>query len=90
MPFEVQPYEWLQEQSASIISTCLDDSENLYSFKAPKGYKILVMGSEAHGISQSILDISNFKIHIPISNQIESLNVAIAAGIMIFHLQNAG
>lgn len=89
VPYEIQTHEWLKNQNAKIISTSLTNSQNIYVLKIPAGNKILVLGSEAHGVSENILEISDFKIHIPISQKIESLNVSVAAGILIFHLKNA-
>ncbi|MDO9576972.1 MAG: RNA methyltransferase [Candidatus Cloacimonadales bacterium] len=89
VPHEIQTHEWLKNQDAKIISTSLTHSQNIYDFKIPEGNKILVLGSEAQGISEEILEISDHNVHIPISSKIESLNVAVAAGILIFHLKNA-
>jgi RNA methyltransferase, TrmH family len=88
LPFEVHEPSWLKEQKTTIVSTSLKDSQNLYEMTIPKGDKILVLGSEAHGISQEILDFSDLKVIVPITNKIESLNVSVAAGIIIFHLTN--
>jgi len=88
MPFEIQEHDWLKRQDSILISTSLTNSEIIYSLNLPPGNKILVLGSEAHGISQEVLKLSDYKVHIPISDNIESLNVAVAAGITIFHLKN--
>lgn len=45
----------------------------------------LVIGNEAHGVSEFIANLSNEKLYIPIIGQAESLNAAVAAGIMIYH-----
>lgn len=44
----------------------------------------IVMGAEDIGISNSILDISDQKIKIPINGEIESLNVSNAASVIMF------
>ena len=46
----------------------------------------LVIGNEAHGVSDFIAKLSDEKLYIPIKGQAESLNAAVAAGIMIYHL----
>jgi len=46
----------------------------------------LVMGSEAHGISDDTLALANEIIAIPIFSGAESLNVAVATGILLFSL----
>jgi len=46
----------------------------------------LVLGSESHGIESDYLDLCSKTVKIPIKKEIESLNVAIAAGIFFHHL----
>ncbi|MBP2056855.1 TrmH family RNA methyltransferase [Lactobacillus colini] len=45
----------------------------------------LIIGNEAHGASQEVIDSADKKIYIPLYGQAESLNAAVAAGIMIYH-----
>lgn len=45
----------------------------------------LVIGNEAHGVSKEVAAASDDKIYIPIYGEAESLNAAVAAGIMIYH-----
>ncbi len=52
-----------------------------YSWKGPR---MLVMGSEAHGLSDEYLDIAEEIVRIPMKAQIESLNLAVAAGVILF------
>lgn len=46
----------------------------------------LVMGNEGQGISSETADIADQLVHISMPGQAESLNVAVAAGIVIFSL----
>jgi len=46
----------------------------------------LVLGNETHGVDQGLLDIANYKIKIKMSDNIESLNVAISAGILMHEI----
>lgn len=45
----------------------------------------LVIGNEAHGASPEVINTADKKIYIPIKGKAESLNAAVAAGIMIYH-----
>ena len=45
---------------------------------------ILAFGSETHGLSKEIETAAQVKISIPINAQVESLNLAVAAGIILF------
>ena len=47
----------------------------------------LILGSEAHGVSDPILERANEKVYIPISDKIESLNVSAAAAILLYHFK---
>lgn len=44
----------------------------------------LIIGSEAHGPSSQARALARHTLSIPLSNQVESLNAAIAAGILLF------
>lgn len=46
----------------------------------------LIVGNEGNGVNQHILDLSDINLHIPMKGQAESLNVAIAASILMFSL----
>jgi len=46
----------------------------------------LVVGAEIAGISQVLIKAADFKVKIPITNGVESLNAAVAAGIAMYEL----
>lgn len=48
----------------------------------------LCFGNEAHGVSKEVLDSADAKIKIMMQNGVESLNVAICAGIIMYELKN--
>jgi 23S rRNA (guanosine2251-2'-O)-methyltransferase len=50
-------------------------------FKSPVA---IVMGSEESGISQSILNIADQQLKIPLLGNIESLNVSVSAALMMY------
>ncbi|MFH1195142.1 MAG: RNA methyltransferase [bacterium] len=62
---------------------CADmDGENIYNFKKPSKY-VIVLCNEANGPSKELLDVIDAKITIPKLGDAESLNVASAAAIII-------
>lgn len=75
--------DWLNSlpQETSKIGAFME-GENLHGFKFPQAGGILVMGSESHGISPEVESILNNKLTIPKFGGAESLNVAVAAGIL--------
>lgn len=49
---------------------------------------IVVLGSEAHGVSKEIRSVADFVAKIPKFGRAESLNVGVACGIVLSHLRN--
>ena len=45
---------------------------------------VIVIGNESTGISEELMDISDEKIRIPMSGDVDSINAAIAAGILMY------
>ncbi|MBT3169292.1 MAG: RNA methyltransferase [Candidatus Cloacimonetes bacterium] len=85
LPIEIHGIEWLKKSDATIVSTAMKNAEKILAFSKPQKI-ILVIGSEAFGVSDEILAISHKTVKIPISKNIESLNVAVATGIAIFQI----
>ncbi len=66
-----------------LLVTCLDGADNLY--KADLSGRIaFVMGNEAGGVSETLLEKADKRVYIPMAGRAESLNVAMAAGIVMF------
>jgi len=66
-----------------LLVTCLDGADNLY--KADLSGRIaFVMGNEAGGVNESLLEKADKRVYIPMAGRAESLNVAMAAGIVMF------
>ncbi|MDP3740780.1 MAG: TrmH family RNA methyltransferase, partial [bacterium] len=68
------------EQSRSSIPYYDSKISNLKSKIA------LVVGNETHGLPRSVLKCSDKILEIPMRGRKESLNVAVAFGIVVFHL----
>lgn len=47
----------------------------------------LVIGSEAHGVSEALLDLCTQHLRIPMLGQVTSLNAAVAAGILLYEVR---
>ncbi|MDG2018327.1 MAG: RNA methyltransferase [Porticoccaceae bacterium] len=52
----------------------------------PNEPTIFILGNETHGVSQRIMDMSDYRISIPMANGVESLNVAVTAALVAFNL----
>jgi len=68
-----------------IFSTSLQGQEDLNIFKTKDKF-CLVLGNETRGVDPKIENLSDNLVKIKISKQIESLNVAVAAGILLYEI----
>lgn len=50
---------------------------------------VLVIGNEGKGMSKSVKDACDFKVHIPMRGEVQSLNASVAAGILLYEIQAA-
>lgn len=64
--------------------TSVDYRQGLYDRKL-----VLVIGNEGKGMSKSVKDTCDFKVHIPMHGQVQSLNASVAAGILLYEIQAA-
>ena len=71
-----------------IIGSDASGSFDLQSAPWPDHF-VLAMGNEGHGLSQEIRDHLRFSVRIPLALGVESLNVAGAAHILMYHLRRA-
>ena len=67
----------------SILATAMN-AKSLDTFNSIEN-GLIVMGSESHGVSKEIFEQCSSKITIPAYGQTESLNVAVATGIILHH-----
>jgi tRNA G18 (ribose-2'-O)-methylase SpoU len=73
------------EWGVELVATVLDESaEPLATAKRPKKLGIL-FGSEAQGLEQPWIDACDRRVTIPMKHGTDSLNVAVAAGIFLYH-----
>ncbi|UQS85288.1 RNA methyltransferase [Apilactobacillus apisilvae] len=77
----------LKENKLPIYGSELNDEASIYSDIKPSRQFALIMGNEGNGMQKKLLDITTKNLYIPIKGNAESLNVAIAAGVLMFHLQ---
>jgi len=86
LPSKVSEFEQLQGLDKEIIITDSEKGEPLFSFPLPENGYILVLGSEAFGVDRRIVAKADRRIRIPMLNRVESLNVAVAAGLCMYRL----
>ncbi len=74
----------LGERGYKLVATSLEGSASLSSFKLQPPY-VIILGNEAHGVSNELLKAADYRVKIDISG-IDSLNVAVASGIVLYEL----
>ena len=75
--------EFLKEHKIKSFAACLEDALP-YHEQDYTGSTALVVGTEADGLSQQWLRGADARIKIPMQGSIDSMNVSVAAGILIF------
>ncbi|WP_171004920.1 TrmH family RNA methyltransferase [Enterococcus hulanensis] len=75
-----------QQAGSPVLGTALDKEAKDYLAVEKMTDFALVMGNEGQGMSPELLALTDQNLYITIKGQAESLNVAIAAGILMFHL----
>jgi len=60
--------------------------ERLLSSRRERPPLALVLGNEGAGVSQTFGEAADARVAIPISGEVESLNVAVAAGILLYEM----
>ncbi len=76
----------LQKQGFSIIATTPSGEEALEELVVPEKVAV-VIGNEAHGVSDQILKLSDKRVKISMDGMAESLNAAVASGIVMHWLK---
>ena len=73
----------------SVLATDVRGETSVYQVEIEKRMT-LVVGSEAHGLSETIIDRTDAIIRVPMGPLVESLNVAVATGIVMYRMQEEG
>ena len=82
----VEHIKKLKESNFPIIGADIV-GENLYEWEIPDRWAI-ILGNEAHGISDKVRKLIDYNITIPKQGNIESLNVSMASGILLSHIKS--
>jgi len=81
----VRAIEFLKESGLRVV--CAAEKEGTEASKIDlKGPVVLIMGSEDKGISRELVSLADKTVRIPMKGSIASLNVSVAAGILIYEI----
>lgn len=76
---------FLQDMNVKVYGTCLHQAKNIDTYSS-KEKMAFVMGNEGQGVNEDILNLCDHRLYIPIQT-VESLNVAIAAAVTMYHFR---
>lgn len=72
----------LKKHKIKIYATDLKTDKSIYDVDYKK--VAVVIGNEANGVSNDVLDLADTKIKIPMKGKTESLNAAVATGVILY------
>ncbi|MGL4998375.1 MAG: TrmH family RNA methyltransferase [Cetobacterium sp.] len=85
---ENEVIQFLKEKAYKIIVTALETNSIPYTEMELTEKNAFIFGNEGDGVSREIIKNSDEKVIIPIYGSAESLNVAMATGIILYDVRN--
>ena len=76
----------LQKNNLKVFGTALQGAKEYRTLEKQEAFGLIV-GNEGSGVRESLLALCDENVYIPIFGKAESLNVAVAAGILMYSLQ---
>lgn len=77
-----QTLKEVKKHKFEIVVTSLQTEESFYDIEYNN--KVIVIGNEANGVKKEIQDLADKRVKIPMLGKTESLNAAVATGIMLY------
>lgn len=78
----VQTLKEIRKNKFKIVATSLETDNSIYDIDYKK--KVIVIGNEANGVTKEVQAIADNKVKIPMFGNTESLNAAVATGIILY------
>ncbi|MCP3741291.1 TrmH family RNA methyltransferase [Rossellomorea sp. BNER] len=88
--FHYDLVKWIEgckSMKIPVYGTALENAIEFGSVSPQESFA-LVVGNEGNGVSDEILQKTDQNLYIPIRGRAESLNVSVAAGVLLYHLKN--
>jgi len=82
VPSLVEPLDQLKAQGVHVVGADAHRGEPVTRFRFPPR-SVLVLGNERHGLAREVEQRCTELVHIPGTDAVESLNVSVAAGILL-------
>ena len=72
----------MKKHKYEITATSLNTNKSIYDMDYSK--KVIVIGNEANGVSNEVMNLADIKVKIPMLGKTESLNAAVATGVILY------
>ena len=72
----------IKKHKFKVIATSLQTNDSIYNIDYKKS--AIIIGNEANGVSQEVMETADKKVKIPMLGKTESLNAAVATGVMLY------
>ena len=72
----------MKKHKYDVVVTSLQTDKNIYDIDYKN--KVIVIGNEANGVSKEVMELADQKVIIPMLGKTESLNAAVATGIILY------
>ena len=86
LPDEDALLAWARRQGATLLATSAHAAESVWDV-APAWPLLLLLGSEREGLAEEVLAAADHRVAIPMWGSATSLNLAVAAGILLFEMR---
>ena len=81
----------LKAEGYVVLGTALDADSGLYEVPVTAGTKTaVIVGNENSGVTREVLDRCSWRVLIPMAHGQDSLNVGVAAGVMLYEMYKLG
>ncbi len=78
---------WAREFGVAIVGSSPGGLLDYWSFRC-RWPAALLIGNEKRGLSDDLLEVCDFTVRIPMLGRTDSINVAVAAGVLLYELFN--
>ena len=78
----VETIQEIKKHGFKVLATCLNTNKSIYGISYNK--TAIIIGNEANGISKEVMQQADEKVKIPMLGKTESLNAAVATGIIVY------
>ncbi len=78
----VKTLKEMKKHKFKIVATSLKTDKSIYDVDYYK--KVIVIGNEANGVSEEVIEISDIKAKIPMLGKTESLNASVATSVILY------